>query len=248
VAKKKEIPWYIRSDARELFKRWSNEVLDGDLFWGMKDKAEARRGQSGSPSFDDTIDAENGLIEDKQPYKEYGSNGLENGQWWPAQSDTLRDGAHGAPVAGIAGISNRGAYSIVISSHSQYADPENGDFDKGEEVWYMGTRQTNDDRSKPSKDTQLMIDALKNKKVIRVIRSNRESKKARTTLYPPTTGCRYDGLYTVVGSRMIDPAFQHIRFHLKRVPGQDPIRFGGPQERPSQFEIRAKERVAALRR
>lgn len=47
-----------------------------------------------------------------------GHNGLEVGDWWPLRICALRDGAHGAMQAGIAGSSNDGAYSIVISSTS----------------------------------------------------------------------------------------------------------------------------------
>ena len=47
--------------------------------------------------------------------KVFGHNGLTVGQWWPFQICALRDGAHGASIAGIAGGENEGAYSIVVS-------------------------------------------------------------------------------------------------------------------------------------
>lgn len=47
-----------------------------------------------------------------------GHNGLEVGDWWPLRVCALRDGAHGAMQGGIAGSSNDGAYSIVVSSTS----------------------------------------------------------------------------------------------------------------------------------
>ena len=48
--------------------------------------------------------------------KRVGHNGLSVGQWWwPFRICTLRDGAHDASVAGIAGGENDGAYSMVVS-------------------------------------------------------------------------------------------------------------------------------------
>ena len=47
-----------------------------------------------------------------------GHNRLEVGDWWPLRLCALRDGAHGAIQGGIAGSSNDGAYSIVVSSMS----------------------------------------------------------------------------------------------------------------------------------
>ena len=51
-----------------------------------------------------------------------GNNGLTVGDWWPFRICALRDGAHGAIQAGIAGSSQTGAYSVVVSgmSHLQY--------------------------------------------------------------------------------------------------------------------------------
>jgi len=44
-----------------------------------------------------------------------GHNGIAVGQWWPFRLCALRDGAHGAMQAGIAGTEHDGAYSIVVS-------------------------------------------------------------------------------------------------------------------------------------
>ena len=44
-----------------------------------------------------------------------GHNGLVVGDWWPLRICALRDGAHGAMQAGIAGSSQIGAYSVVVS-------------------------------------------------------------------------------------------------------------------------------------
>ena len=47
--------------------------------------------------------------------KRVGHNGIAVGQWWPKRLCALRDGAHGASQAGIAGSENEGAYSIVVA-------------------------------------------------------------------------------------------------------------------------------------
>lgn len=44
-----------------------------------------------------------------------GHNGIAIGTWWPYRICALRDGAHGATMAGIAGSVSDGAYSIVVS-------------------------------------------------------------------------------------------------------------------------------------
>ena len=44
-----------------------------------------------------------------------GDNGIAVGTWWPYRICALRDGAHGATMAGIAGSIKDGAYSIVVS-------------------------------------------------------------------------------------------------------------------------------------
>ena len=44
-----------------------------------------------------------------------GHNGIALGTWWPYRICALRDGAHGATMAGIAGSVYDGAYSIVVS-------------------------------------------------------------------------------------------------------------------------------------
>ena len=47
-----------------------------------------------------------------------GDNGIAVGTWWPYRICALRDGAHGATIAGIAGSIDDGAYSIVVSGKS----------------------------------------------------------------------------------------------------------------------------------
>jgi len=68
----------------------------------------------------------------KRDFKYYGHNYLENGQWWPRLQVTSRDGAHGAPIAGISGEA-RGTFSIVVAM--TYTD----DVDNGDEIFYSDT-------------------------------------------------------------------------------------------------------------
>ena len=48
-----------------------------------------------------------------------GHNGLTVGQWWPYRVCAIRDGAHGAMMAGIAGGEKTGTFSIVVSGNTK---------------------------------------------------------------------------------------------------------------------------------
>jgi hypothetical protein len=247
------LPWDIRSDARELFKRWvsgESDKLSGDLMYGIV------VGATQGSTVDDTSTTEktggkslslDKKYKDKRLFAEWGQNGLENGQWWPNQICTMRDGAHGSSQGGIAGSAGRGAWSITFSSRSQYTNAQHGDLDDGNEIWYMGTPDEKGLGGHPTTATQHMIDAHLNQKEVRVIRSHRETnKQGRPTPFTPEIGYRYDGLYKVVDYELIDVNTHHYRFHLIRSAGQDPIRCQGPEARPTRYEIAAKETLQAL--
>lgn len=53
-----------------------------------------------------------------------GDNGLAVGDWFPNQFSALVNGAHGAPVAGISGNVDYGAYSIVVAGAYKDVDEE----------------------------------------------------------------------------------------------------------------------------
>lgn len=74
---------------------------------------------------------------------------------------------------------------------------------------------------------------------IRVIRSSQLKKANR---YRPSCGLRYDGLYQIKSYRELDNEKRTYRFHLERVPGQEPIRFEGVTRRPTVFEEDAYDR------
>ena len=138
----------------------------------------------------------------------------------------LRDGAHGAKVNGIAGSSNRGADSIVVSGAY-----DGMDIDDGDTIHYSGSdSHENIDPKTPriSASTEAMQRANKLRKVIRVIRSSRGKWSG-----VPTVGFRYDGLYKITRECIEKNAKggAYIRFTLMREPDQPPIDFGRPTRR-----------------
>ncbi|KAL8813472.1 MAG: hypothetical protein Q9223_007030 [Gallowayella weberi] len=165
----------------------------------------------------------------------YGTSYLVNGQWWPFQICALRDGAHGVSEGGIYGSTNKGAYSIVLGGGSGY-----GDEDYGDRIEYCGTSSDKKDSftgaSVPTEYTMRMLescDRIHNE--IRVLRKAAQSSKAGTT-YSPPCGLRYDGVYRIVGKVLLDAPTSMYRFTLERCSGQDPIRFQGPERRPTEYE------------
>jgi hypothetical protein len=225
---KKQFPWDLKADALQLYQRWADKVFSIDLLRGIT-KAQAR-GKDGIRSAD-RIDAS---WKGKYSSKYYGQGDLVIGQWWPTQLCTVRDGAHGSAQGGIWGEKEKGTYSIVLSSGSGY-----NDVDQGDEIWYTGT---NSKDSTPTENTTRMIetaDAIH--EPIRVIRSSNLPKKNN---YRPTRGFRYDGLYYIVGYRVLDAAKAEYQFHLRRCEGQDPIRWENkPSRRPTKWEIEEYDKL-----
>ncbi|KAI9848226.1 MAG: hypothetical protein M1838_000614 [Thelocarpon superellum] len=156
------------------------------------------------PAFADKIDA-----------KVFGNNNLAVNAWWPRQICALRDGAHGARIGGIAGNADLGAYSIVVSSAYEGMDEDQGDW-----LIYSGSdSKTNKDPNVtfPSHATQYLTRSLQTHRPVRVLRSSLGNRQ-----YSPTSGIRYDGLYTV--TRDIH-AFNaagglYLKFRLDRQPNQ----------------------------
>ena len=161
------------------------------------------------------------LVHLKRDARVYGHNGLRPGDWWPLQKVAHFYGAHGAPVAGISGSADHGAYSIVVSGNSVYHDI---DVDRGDELWYSadgsassreGSRVIN-----VSGATRSLQRSRVNQRPVRVLRS-----AGRTGAYAPLKGIRYDGLYVVVGEaqRINDSGGMYLCFHLRRQGGQTPL-------------------------
>jgi len=229
-----QVPWDIEADASELYNKWVQMQFDPDLLRGIitqpgtNDKCVRKK----SWSFDPNAERISALY--------FGNGFLVNGQWWPRQICAVRDGAHGAPIAGITGIRNKGAVSVVMSG-SVYHDQ---DQDNGEVVWYCGTESN--EPSGPSDATRLLMLSLENRKPVRLMRS----ANIPNSRYKPSHGFRYDGLYDIVEKELINEAKYHYRFRLIRQPGQDPIRYQGVEARPTIQEIiklQSLERILGMR-
>lgn len=127
--------------------------------------------------------------------------GIRVGEWWKDRLDCRQWGAHFPHVAGIAGQSNVGAQSVVLSGG--YED----DRDEGEWFLYTGSggrdlsgnKRTNKEQSFDqvfeSMNKALKLSCTKGLPV-RVVRSFKEKRSS----YAPTdeTPVRYDGIYRIV--------------------------------------------------
>jgi hypothetical protein len=69
-----------------------------------------------------------------------------------------------------------------------------------------------------------------------VLRSANKASK-----YAPKEGVRYDGLYEITDKEILEPKTAMMRFSLRRIRGQDPIRYQGVEMRPTNQEL--KERM-----
>ncbi|RYP79430.1 hypothetical protein DL770_006667 [Monosporascus sp. CRB-9-2] len=162
----------------------------------------------------------NGAI--KRNAKVFGHNGIAPGTWYPLQIVALARGAHGARIAGIAGDTALGAYSIVVSD--KYEDL---DRDEGSRLFYSGSNShRNDDPTRPAESstgTKALKASLNNGHPVRVLRSGGPGSKNR---WAPDRGIRYDGLYRVV--RRLTPlntrGGMYEQFELQRLEGQEPLR------------------------
>lgn len=191
-------PYDIKADARELFAKWYREDFDTDLMRGIKFTGKHEKGgDSIDLSFGPKVDA-----------KYYGAGDLVNGQWWPIQLCALRDGAHGSSQGGIAGHRELGAYSVILSGG---VDPEGKpypDEDHGDWLWYCGTDSING----VSTATSYLLKNQTSQRSVRLLRSQRANSS-----WAPKVGFRYDGLYKVKNSRVLDRSKNRHQFFLERV-------------------------------
>jgi hypothetical protein len=84
----------------------------------------------------------------------------------------------------------------------------------------------------PTADTLLLEKSYLQRQPIRVLRAAN-----KTSRYAPREGVRYDGLYEIVDREVLDPAIAMSRFSLRRLAGQDPIRYQGVEARPTNQEL-----------
>lgn len=218
-------PWDIQADARELYNRWALSVFSVDLLRGII-KRPTTAGNRSTDRIDPTYP---GKL--KADYYDKGS--LVNGQWWPTQLCTVRDGAHGSPQGGIYATKGKPAYSIVLSGGNHYQDRDDGD-----EVWYSGTDGKD---GKPSDNTQSLMLNISTGKPVRLIRSH----NLTAGVHRPPRGFRYDGCYEVLSYTVLNSTKMSCLFHLTRKEGQDPIRSRGKEMRPTAAEIREYDKFKA---
>ncbi|KAI4196420.1 MAG: hypothetical protein LQ350_006565 [Teloschistes chrysophthalmus] len=211
-------PWDIKSDAQVLFNRYEQGDADPHLFRGISTRKPREDGHKKSQV--------SHTIEKDYPYGAraavVGAGKLQNGQWWPRQICAVRDGAHGALVDGIFGASGQGAYSVVMSG-TGYSDVDEGDV-----VKYCGTSGHADG---PTRSTRRMMESRTSGNPVRVLRSH----KLHST-FRPSVGLRYDGLYRVIDSELLDQGTSMWRFTLERIEGQTPIRYQGAAARPTGWD------------
>lgn len=219
-----QVPWDIESDTLELYYKWTQRIFTPDLL----------RGIDAQPKPIDKSDRKGWSIKSEKLSALYFGNGtIVNGQWWPRQICAVRDGAHGAMIAGITGIKGEGAVSVVMSGAEYNEDDE----DNGEDVWYCGT--ASNDPSGPTEATNYLILSLESQRPVRLMRSS----NIPNSPFKPSYGFRYDGLYDVVEKELISKVRQHYRFRLVRQRGQPPIRHKGVEARPTPQEIEALQKL-----
>ena len=219
-------PYDVRADAKGIYNKWCRQIFETDLLRGIQ--LAAKKPSSKKEVSDRNQDRIAPGYAGKVDFRAYGNNDLSNGQWFPTQLTTVRDGAHGATQGGISGKFGAGAYSCIMTGQSGYPDEDNGDV-----VLYCGT---DSDDGTVTDRTQMMLDSIKNGRPVRFIR-----KSTLRSQWAPEVGYRYDGLYDVQSFEKLvvkdNPKAARHCFRLVRCPGQDPIRGTGPEKRPTEQEI-----------
>ena len=215
-----DFPYDIQADAKALFFMLSRGIYNMNILRGINIQTRVTDGKSHKTSLYDTTSY-------RMSCNQYGMNHLVNGQWWPTQLACGRDGAHGSAEGGIHGNLDGGTYSIILSDG--YKDEDHGDT-----IEYCGTAGS--EPNKPTRNTECMKQSLRTGNEVRVLRSAAMKKDRK---YRPKRGFRLDGVYRVIGQECVHEETSMWRFIMTRVPGQDPIRFSGPEQRPSQYEIAA---------
>ncbi|KAL6706432.1 hypothetical protein ACN47E_005538 [Coniothyrium glycines] len=226
-AEEADFPPDLKADTYQLYTRWSAGIFSVNLLRGLiLGKAKDRNA--------DRLDPDYRSAHYTDP-RVHGANNLVLGQWWPTQLCAVRDGAHGAPQAGIYGARDQGAFSIVLSGGGGYHDQDNG-----EEIWYSGTEGKD---FSPTENTSHLLQSIELRYPVRVLRSHQLNKKNR---YRPEVGLRYDGLYTVMMAQNVDEEKAMYRFRLVRCEGQEAIRCeDNAARRPTIFEVEEWERLRA---
>lgn len=203
-------PWDVVLDAKALSDRWTRKDKDSDILRGLR--------LQGHVYFPEP----NYAFGYRADF--HGAGHLVIGQWYANHQCAKVHGAHGSPESGISGNVKEGAFSIVLSSG--YSNE-----DGGNTITYCGTK--GERPNKPTISTQYMLTAYEKRRSVRVLRS---ANMPPTNVYRPAVGIRYDGLYRITDCNLHNPEKSDYRFQLTRNGGQAPIRYQGPEKRPTDVE------------
>lgn len=223
-----QFPYDLADDSLVLYQRWSKGLFDAHLLHGIELKNRVQ--------LDDKSFRSRNLEKDyafKVSAHYIGAGDLVNGQWWPLQICLIRDGVHGEVEAGICGEPGQGVFSIVVGSGGY------DNVDEGDVIQYCGTSGGN---GKETVNTRLMMESLTRRNPVRVIRSG-ATNSSKKTVYQPSRGLRYDGLYEVVADELLHQATAMHRFKLERLSDQHPIRYQGVEARPTPEEQHSYESI-----
>ena len=232
----KRTPMNLLEELQVIFRKWSNGDLLADVNRGI-----VRETTTGSRYVERLDRSWPHSVRDSF----YGHGHLVNGQRWFSRLQMSRDGAHGAPQAGICGRKESGARSIVMGLHDEQKHRFYADIDKGETIWYIGTAREalkivddpepketnvkdtaesrNREHRRPTDATQALMKSRRTRIPVRVFRSY---KLANIVRNKPQEGYRYDGLYRVVGWECLKKDRQIYRFKMRRLRRNDPASGG----------------------
>ncbi|KAI0700574.1 PUA-like domain-containing protein [Cytidiella melzeri] len=161
--------------------------------------------------------------------------GVKVGKWWPNRQGLVDAGVHLHREHGISGRKGVGARSVVMSGGSYYQDEDYGDrfvyvgsggFDKAKGVVASEGKRRRQHEGKQTADqsfanasNQALLQSDIMSLPVRVIRGKGSSKWA------PDHGYRYDGLYYVTNSRLVqEPSgFKVCKFDFERMKPQHPL-------------------------
>lgn len=140
----KRFPVYLVEELTILFRKWSEGDFDGNI----------KRGLTVKETYDinNICKTKRYLVDRSWEFfkdaRDFGERHLVNGQMWESRVEMIRDGAHAATMAGIAGTVEQGAWSVVVGEFKQKRDKNTGEIvkeegyanrDMGDVVEYLGT-------------------------------------------------------------------------------------------------------------
>lgn len=175
----------------------------------------------------------------------FGHNDLDVGKWFPCQLSALFNGGHGSAQGGIYGSKDNGAYSVIVSGTYRGLDKDEGDV-----IWYSGSNAAanyDPENLLPVNDaTNALITSSKKGTLVRVFRKAIDSKTT-TSVWAPTVGIRYDGLYHVEKyfEDINENGGKYLKFKLVRalVDGKEQTSLEELKKVPSRAQWNKYERI-----